>query len=91
MNQEFIIQLLHSSVKVGLLLSAPFLLATLISGLIISIFQAVTQINEQTLSFIPKIISVFISGIIFGPWMLKVMIDYMQNIFRVVPKIVLLI
>lgn len=89
MTQQSIISLFHHAIKVGLMLSSPFLLSTLISGLIISIFQAVTQINEQTLSFIPKIISVFISGFFFGPWMLHIMIEYMQNIFYTLPMIIL--
>lgn len=89
MTQEFIINLFHNSIKLGLMLSAPCLISTLISGLLVSIFQAITQINEQTLSFIPKVISVFISGIFFGPWMLKIMIHYIHNIFHIIPIIVL--
>ncbi|WP_075431685.1 flagellar biosynthesis protein FliQ [Buchnera aphidicola] len=89
MTQEFIINLFHNSIKLGLMLSAPFLIASLISGLFVSIFQAVTQINEQTLSFIPKVISVFISGIFFGPWMLRIMVNYIHNIFHLIPIIIL--
>ncbi|HMI76912.1 MAG TPA: flagellar biosynthesis protein FliQ [Buchnera sp. (in: enterobacteria)] len=81
MTIEYIMMLFHEATKVTLMIATPLLLSTLITGLIISILQAITQVNEQTLSFIPKVLSVLISIIIFGPWMLGLIIDYMKSIF----------
>lgn len=69
-----------------LLISGPLLLIALVVGLIISIFQATTQIQEQTLAFIPKIVAVLIALIVFGPWMLSNMVTYTQDIFNNLPK-----
>jgi flagellar biosynthetic protein FliQ len=69
-----------------LLISGPLLLTALVVGLIISIFQATTQIQEQTLAFIPKIVAVLIALIVFGPWMLSNMVTYTQDIFNNLPK-----
>lgn len=85
MNQEHIIKLFHDAITLIIIISTPLLLSVLLSGLLVSIFQAATQINEQTLSFIPKIISIFISGSFFGPWMLKVFINYIHNLFHMIP------
>jgi flagellar biosynthetic protein FliQ len=65
-----------------LLLSAPMLLVGLVIGLLISIFQAVTQINEMTLTFVPKIIAVALSIIIFLPWMLRLIVEYTTRLFE---------
>jgi len=81
-------QLFHDAMKITLMLASPLLLAILFSGLIISILQAATQINEQTLSFIPKIISILGVIAIFGPWMLNIMLDYMRNLFNNIPLII---
>ncbi|WAI18198.1 MAG: flagellar biosynthesis protein FliQ [Buchnera aphidicola (Acyrthosiphon caraganae)] len=82
MTSEYVMQLFHNAMKVTLIIASPLLLAALISGLIVSVLQAATQINEQTLSFIPKIISVLGVIVILGPWMLGVMLDYMHNLFN---------
>jgi len=68
------------AVKTVLLVCAPALGLGLLVGLLVSIFQATTQIQEQTLTFIPKIIAVLISLIIFGPWMLRVLVEFGRNI-----------
>ncbi|QCI20238.1 flagellar biosynthetic protein FliQ [Buchnera aphidicola (Brachycaudus cardui)] len=88
MTSEHVMELFHNAMKVTLILASPLLLAALISGLIISVLQAATQINEQTLSFIPKIISVLGVMAILGPWMLGVMLDYMHNLFNNIPLII---
>jgi len=80
-------ELFHNAMKVTLMIASPLLLSALISGLIISVLQAATQVNEQTLSFIPKIISVLGVIAILGPWMLGVMLDYMHNLFNNIPSI----
>ena len=76
MTPEAVMSLGYQAMKVSLMLAAPLLLAALITGLLISIFQAATQINEMTLSFIPKLLAVMATMVIAGPWMLSVMLDY---------------
>ena len=80
MSTEFIIGLAGQAVFTVLKVSAPMLIIALVVGLIISIFQATTQIQEQTLAFVPKIIAVFLIILIFGPWMLTIMVDFTFNI-----------
>ncbi|ANZ22325.1 flagellar biosynthetic protein FliQ [Buchnera aphidicola (Diuraphis noxia)] len=88
MTSGYVMELFHDAMKITLILASPLLLAALISGLIISILQAATQINEQTLSFIPKIISVLGVIAILGPWMLGIMLDYMHNLFNNIPLVI---
>ena len=71
--------------KIALMLSMPMLLAGLVAGLAISIFQAVTQINESTLSFVPKILVTIVVAIFTMPWMLNMMIEYTTHIFDMIP------
>jgi len=71
-----------------LLLSAPLLLSALVIGLIVSIFQAATQINEQTLSFIPKLVGIFLVLILSGPWMMSMMVDFIRRLFGNIPWLV---
>ena len=71
-----------------LLLSAPMLGLGLLVGVLVSIFQATTQIQEQTLSFIPKIVAVFGAILVFGPWMMRLMVDYTRNLFMIIPQMV---
>ena len=80
MNQGDVIKLAQDAIRTLLLVSAPMLGFGLIVGLLVSIFQAVTQIQEATLSFIPKIIAVLLSIIIFGPWILKVMTGFTKEL-----------
>ncbi|MDX5476575.1 MAG: flagellar biosynthesis protein FliQ [Bacillaceae bacterium] len=81
MTPEFVISLAERGVYTILLISAPLLLLALIVGLAVSIFQATTQIQEQTLAFIPKIVAVLIGLIVFGPWMLTNMLAFAMEIF----------
>ena len=78
----------RQAIEVTLLLSAPTLLAALVVGLIISIFQAATQINEMTLQFVPKLVAIFIVLILAGPWMLQYLIDYIQRLFGSIPQLI---
>ena len=82
MTPEFAIDIGRQAVETILLLAAPMLLAGLVVGLLISIFQAATQINEQTMTFIPKIVAVFVTLLIFAPWMIKVMLSFTNNILQ---------
>lgn len=82
MTAETVIKVAEAAIKVILLTSGPLLLVALITGLLVSIFQATTQIQEQTLAFVPKIIAVLIAIIFFGPWMLTKMTSYTKDIFE---------
>jgi flagellar biosynthetic protein FliQ len=88
MTPESIMTMGSEAIKVALLLGAPLLLAALVTGLLISLFQAATQINEMTLSFIPKLLAVFATLVIAGPWMLGIIIDYMRALFSSIPQLV---
>jgi flagellar biosynthesis protein FliQ len=81
MTPDFAINMCRKAVETILLVSAPMLLAGMIIGLLISIFQAATQINEQTLSFIPKIVAVFLTLLIFGPWIIRILTAFTVGIF----------
>lgn len=82
MNAEFAIDICRKAVQTVLLGSAPMLVIGLIIGLLVSIFQAATQINEQTLTFVPKIIAVFVTLLIFGPWLIKLLVTFTVGIFE---------
>ncbi|WP_456275484.1 flagellar biosynthesis protein FliQ [Bacillus sp. AK128] len=82
MSSEFVISLAEQAIYTVLMISGPLLLLALGIGLLVSIFQATTQIQEQTLAFIPKIVAVFIGIIFFGPWMLSRMISFTYDILN---------
>ena len=88
MTPELVMNIGRQAIEVTLLLSGPMLLAALVIGLIISIFQAATQINEQTLSFIPKLLGILLTLILAGPWMLQMMVDYIRRLFESIPQII---
>lgn len=88
MTPESVMTMGRTAMEVTLMVSAPLLLVALIVGLIISIFQAATQINEATLSFIPKLVGVFVALVVAGPWMLSVMLDYMRGVFTGIPGLI---
>ena len=85
MTPESVMSLGGEAMQITLMVAAPSLLTVLIIGLVVSIFQAATQINEQTLSFIPKLVGVFVALIFTGPWMLTTMVDYMHRVFTSIP------
>jgi flagellar biosynthetic protein FliQ len=78
----------REAILVALLVTAPALLLGLVTGLIISVFQAVTQIQEPTLAFIPKIIVVALAIMLFGPFMLALLTDFMSRVFTSIPSMV---
>ena len=88
MTPETIVGLVQQALEVTLLISAPFLLAALITGLVISVFQAATQINEMTLSFIPKLLAIFAALVLAGPWMLSVIVDFTRRLFSAIPGLI---
>jgi len=88
MNPQTVMALGQGALELTLLVSAPLLLAALIVGLIVSVFQAATQINEMTLSFIPKLIAIFAALLIAGPWIITMMTDYMRRLFTGIPGMI---
>jgi flagellar biosynthetic protein FliQ len=88
MNPDTVISLAQRAMEVTLMISAPPLLAALLMGLIVSVFQAATQINEMTLSFIPKLVAIFVVLVVFGPWMLSILLDYINNLFTGIPGMI---
>jgi flagellar biosynthetic protein FliQ len=88
MTEELAISLLREATYTIFIVSAPILGVTLVVGLIISIFQAATSINEMTMTYVPKIIMVAIVGIITLPWMLDILIGFTKNIFNILPTLV---
>ncbi len=88
MTPEFVTAIGKETIEVILLVSAPVLVAGMVIGLIISVFQAVTQIQEMTLTFVPKIIVVFLVLLGLAPWMMEIMIKYTSDIFMNIPNYV---
>jgi len=82
MTPEFVVDVGRNAVKTVLLMASPMLLSGLLVGLLVSIFQAATQINEQTMTFIPKIVAVLVALILFAPWIIRIMLAFTQNIFQ---------
>ena len=82
MTGEMVISIAERAIMIILLTSGPLLLVALISGLAVSIFQATTSIQEQTLAFVPKIVAVMIAIVFFGPWMLSQVTSYASDIFE---------
>lgn len=87
MSATAVMSLAYKAMMLGISLSAPVLLVTLIVGLIVSVFQAATQINEATLSFIPKVIGTCIALVILGPWMIGQSIDFIKTLFSSIPQL----
>jgi flagellar biosynthetic protein FliQ len=88
MTPTAVIEIGRGAVEITLMISAPLFLAALVTGLVISIFQAATQINEATLSFVPKLIAIFVTLILAGPWMITLMTDYMRRLYESIPGII---
>jgi len=86
MSIEFVINFGREALLVTLLVAAPLLGLALLVGVIISIFQAVTQIQEMTLTFVPKIIVVMLAVIVFGPWMLRILLNFTATLFLNLPE-----
>ncbi len=87
MTPEDVVHVGRKAVETVLLGSAPMLIAAMVIGLIISIFQAATQINEQTMTFIPKIVVVFVTLLIFGPWLMNLLITFSIGIISSIATI----
>jgi flagellar biosynthetic protein FliQ len=88
MTPEMVMTIAERALVITLLLAAPLLLAGLVTGLVVGAFQAATQINEMTLSFIPKLAAISTTLVIAGPWMIKVFISYTRELFASIPGLV---
>jgi len=88
MTPGIVMEIGRQAIEATLMMAAPMLLAALAVGLIVSIFQAATQINEATLQFVPKLVAIFLVMILLGPWMLQYMVDYIQRLFGSIPQII---
>lgn len=88
MTPESVMVIGMHAIKVGLLVSAPMLVAALVTGLIISILQAATQVNEMTMTFIPKILMIVGIAVALGPWMMEIFIEYTRAVFASIPFVI---
>ena len=88
MTPETVLTIARESLTVTTLLAAPLLLVTLVTGVLVGILQAATQINEMTLSFIPKLLAMFGALILGGPWMLETLVDYIQRLYTSIPQMI---
>ena len=88
MNSQTVLNLGQAALEVMLMVSGPLLVVALVVGLLVSILQAATQINEMTLSFIPKILAIFATLLLLGPWMLSTLVDYTQRLIMNIPNVI---
>ena len=88
MSADFVINIARQAMLIAILIAAPMLGFGLLVGLIVSIFQAVTQINEMTMTFVPKILAVALAFAIFLPWILRLMVDFTTQLIQMFPDVV---
>lgn len=88
MSENLVTGIVKDAITTGLMVSAPILITSIVIGLIISIFQATTQIQEQTLTFVPKLIAIALIGLLTGSWMLHQLVQFTERIFEIISNIV---
>jgi flagellar biosynthetic protein FliQ len=88
MSPQTVMAIGQGAIELTLMVAAPLLLSALFVGLIVSVFQAATQINEMTLSFIPKLIAIFAALLVAGPWIITMLTDYMRRLFSDIPSLI---
>lgn len=88
MTPETVMDLAHSTLTVTAMIAAPLLLTALVTGLIIGMLQAATQINEATLTFIPKLLALVLALFITGPWILRMLVDFTRNLYAGIPAMI---
>ena len=88
MTPTTVIDIGRQAVEVTLMVAAPLFIAALVTGLLVSIFQAATQINEMTLSFVPKIIAIFVTLVTAGPWMITLLTDFIRRLWEAIPTLI---
>jgi len=88
MTPGMVVDIGRQAVEITLMMAAPLFLAALITGLVVSVFQAATQINEMTLTFVPKLVAVFATMVIAGPWMITLITDFTRRLFESIPTLI---
>lgn len=88
MTPEFVMTFGRQAMEILLTVAAPILLVALVVGLIVSLFQAVTQINEATLSFLPKLVAIVVAIMVAGPWMMSMLTEYLQRVITSIPNVI---
>jgi flagellar biosynthetic protein FliQ len=88
MSPESVVTLGRQALELMLIVSAPLLLVALGVGLVVSFFQAITQLNEQTLTFLPKLVAIAVTMIVIGPWMITTLVDYLQRTIMAIPQMI---
>jgi len=88
MTPDTVVAIIRQALEVAMLAAGPLLLASLLTGLLVSVFQAATQTNEMTLSFIPKILVMFIVLVVTGPWALQLLVDYIVRLIGSIPTLI---
>lgn len=86
MGPELVINIVQNALYVLIIVAAPVLLVSLLVGLLVSVLQAATQINEMTLTFIPKLLALFVTLVLAGPWMINTLIDYTVRLYQSIPN-----
>ena len=88
MTPEYVLDMARQAMQVAMMVGAPMLLVSLVVGLLVAVFQAATQLNEQTLSFIPKLLAVAATMVLVGPWIVAVIVDYTRGVLTNIPNYV---
>ncbi|PXX50663.1 MULTISPECIES: flagellar biosynthesis protein FliQ [Aquitalea] len=88
MSPELVINIVQNALYILIIVSAPVLLVSLVVGLLVSVLQAATQINEMTLTFIPKLLAMFLVLVLAGPWMLNTLVEYTTRLFQSIPTVI---
>ena len=88
MTPDTVVAIIRQALEVAMLAAGPMLLASLLTGLLVSVFQAATQINEKTLSFIPKVLVMFVVLVVTGPWALQLLVDYITRLISSIPTLI---
>lgn len=88
MDQDTVVNLAQQAMELAMKVGGPLLIVGLVVGLVVSVFQAITQIQEQSLSFIPKIVATAVVIVVAGPWMLSQLLGYTEELFRSIPALV---
>jgi flagellar biosynthetic protein FliQ len=88
MTAETVMSLIFQAMKIAMVVAGPLLLIALVVGLVVSVFQAATQINEMTLTFIPKVLAICGGLVLFGPWMMGQMTDYIRQLISQIPSLI---
>lgn len=88
MTPQSVLDITQNAMWTAVIVAAPMLVSALIVGLVIGMFQAATQVNEMTLSFIPKLFTLFLTLVVAGPWLLTTLIDYTQRLIASIPSVI---